>query len=125
MSHVFIEVVAPSLIPNEVEAGTNESRILLLFGPQKKQIPATVKELKKWLTDEDVEASLFFIVCTLTIRRGHHDHRAAIIANNHSEAVAMTDALADGKSLAGITTGRVLGKDEEKGAVWTFSGHGV
>lgn len=125
VSHAVIEAAAPPRLANEVEAETNEPRVLLLSGPQEKRIPRAAKGLGEWMAGEGAGVSLSSIACTLATRRGHHDHRAAIIADGHPEAVELADAAANGKSVAGITTGRVLGKDEEKGAVWTFSGHGA
>lgn len=125
VSHAVIEAASPPSFQNEVEADTDEPRVLLLSGPQEKRILGAAKGLGEWMAGEGTEVSLSSIACTLATRRGHFDHRAAIIVNGHQEALEMADALANGRDSAGIITGRVLGKDEEKGAVWTFSGHGA
>jgi 6-methylsalicylic acid synthase len=125
VSHAVIEAVSPQSPRREVEDETDEPRVLLLSGPQEKRIPGTARGLGEWMAVEVAGVSLSSIACTLATRRGHHEHRAAIIAETHEEAMELADALAHGKTSAGITAGRVLGKDEEKGAVWAFSGHGA
>ena len=131
ISHAVIEAISRPRFQNvaeaegESEAETDEPRVLLLSAPQEKRISGAAKGLEEWMTGEGAKVPLSSIACALATRRGHHDHRAAIIPDGHDEAVELAGALADGKHSAGIITGRVLSKDQEKGTVWTFSGHGA
>ena len=125
VSHAVIEESLARSPANRNGAVDTEPTVLLLSAPQEKRIPVAAKALGDWMAGEGAGVSVTSIACTLATRRGHHDHRAAIVVDGRSETLELTEALATGTKSAGIATGRVLAKDDKKGAVWLFSGHGA
>ncbi|KAH8585959.1 polyketide syntase 2 [Bisporella sp. PMI_857] len=126
VSHAVIEAynAAPEFGDADVE--DDGPKILLVSAPQEKRLPGYAKALGEWVaSSKGAKFSVSSIASTLAIRRGHHDCRVAFIVSSHQEVLELTEKFAKGSASADITTGRVLGKDENNGAVWLFSGHGA
>ena len=81
--------------------------------------------LRQRLESDRDRASLESIAATLATRRGHHDHRAAVVASDIISACHSLDSLAKGSSNPSVILGQSLGAKASKGAGWVFSGHGV
>lgn len=126
VSHAVIEAYqkTPDFADRDFE--TDGPKVLLLSAPQEKRLPGYAKALREWMVENDGHFSVSSIAATLATRRGHHDYRAGFVVSSHNEALECAEKFLSGKSSTDITTGRVLGKDEQKnGAVWLFSGHGA
>jgi 6-methylsalicylic acid synthase len=126
VSHAVIEA-APATIDNSEEHVLNDSEptILLLSAPQEKRLPADATALRDWMACDGKDTPLVSIASTMATRRAQHDCRAAFIIDSHAKAVELSDKFVTGGNSADIITGRVLGKNENTGAVWLFSGHGA
>ena len=64
---------------------------------------------------------------TLTDRRSHLAHRAAVVAGDRGELLAGLDALVAGEHSPAVAMGaaRTFGDTDATGPVWVFSGHGA
>ncbi|KAK7990128.1 C6 finger domain-containing protein [Apiospora arundinis] len=105
--------------------------ILPVSASQLKRLAPRSKQLAEWLSEPANEAySLRDIAHTLSRRRAHHPHRAAVVVESHQEASDAMSAVAadecDGKDHIAFG-GRVLGTptDRATDVVWVFSGHGA
>ncbi len=76
---------------------------------------------------EHPDADLDSLAHTLTERRSHLAHRAAVVAGDSEELVAGLDALANGEHSPAVAMGaaRQFGDTGAPGPVWVFSGHGA
>ncbi|KAK6840894.1 6-methyl salicylic acid synthase [Apiospora arundinis] len=113
---------------NDYELGPT---ILPVSASQLKRLAPRSKQLAEWLSEPANEAySLCDIAHTLSRRRAHHPHRAAVVVESHQEASDAMSAVAadecDGKDHIAFG-GRVLGTptDRATDVVWVFSGHGA
>ncbi|WP_433281455.1 type I polyketide synthase [Micromonospora sp. CA-244673] len=63
---------------------------------------------------------------TLSRRRAHLEHRAAVVATDRAELVARLRHVARGEQAQHVATGRALpgSGEHERRPVWVFSGHG-
>ena len=126
VSHAVIQ--AAPLITNQSEKlvlEDNEPTVLLLSAPQEKRLPADAMALASWMAGDGKETPLACIASTMATRRAQHDCRAAFIVDSHAKTVELSDKFAKGGQSADIITGRILGKNENTGVVWLFSGHGA
>lgn len=126
VSHAVIE--AAPISANHLEelvVEDNEPTVLLLSAPQEKRLPADAVTLGTWMACGGKETPLTSIASTMATRRAQHDCRAAFIIDSHAKAVEVIDRFATGGNSPDIITGRVLGKNENTGVVWMFSGHGA
>ncbi|ERF77015.1 6-methylsalicylic acid synthase [Endocarpon pusillum Z07020] len=126
VSHAVIEA-APmgDNSPAEMDNGDHAPTVLLLSAPQEKRLPADAVTLGTWMAGDGKGTSLSSIASTMATRRAQHDCRAAFIIDSHAKAAELSEKLATGGNSADIITGRILGKNENTGAVWLFSGHGA
>ncbi|KAI4122121.1 MAG: hypothetical protein LQ338_005990 [Usnochroma carphineum] len=127
VSHAVIEA-APQSLPQalgwERTIADNEPTVILLSAPQEKRMPGVAKALTTWMSEGGTDVPIQSVAATLATRRGHHDYRAAVVAENRAQALELVDAFANGQKSAGVIADRVLSKDKQKGALWMFSGHG-
>ncbi len=126
VSHAVIE--AAPVVDNHLEdlvVEDKEPTLLLLSAPQEKRLPADAMTLGTWMAGDGNETSLASIASTMATRRAQHDCRAAFIIDSRAKAIELSETLAKSGNSADIITGRVLGKNENTGAVWLFSGHGA
>lgn len=100
------------------------SSLLVLSATHQHRLKASAARLGSWLR-QNPKVDLSSVAYTLSTKRGHHKHRAALVADNVEEASELLEAVAEGKSKASIFKGRALSDDESKGVVWIFSGHGA
>lgn len=134
VSHAIIEA-APTLHAPSIRKLFSKPRaaehltMLLLSAPQLPRIKAAAANLAQWLESskgsQNQEVDLDSVAYTLAVKRGHHKFRTAIIAKSPTEAVELLTVLAQNKKSPQICSGRVLSKDDSKGTVWVFSGHGA
>ena len=129
VTHAIIEE-APAVDSSKTNGAKGQQEdgpnAFLLTSPQEKRIPTAARALSDFLKGDGAKDPLSTIACTLATRRGHHDYRAAFIAESHEEALEEIKNIADdSKNSNSIVSGRVLGKDAKNGAVWMLSGHGA
>jgi 6-methylsalicylic acid synthase len=124
VSHTVIEQYIKPNTFFSAEADTS-SKVLLLSAPQEKRLPTQAKTQKSWLEANGSRYALDSVANTLSLRRGHHDYRAAFVVDSHDDAVDCLKAFADDRANEWASSGRVLGADTSKEVVWVFSGHGA
>lgn len=128
VSHAIVEAapVPASLARLTMQPDESPNPTLLLLSvPQAPRMAATAKNLAEWLDSAGRQSPLSSVATTLATKRGHHPYRAAIVAEDHTEAVTMLKALSERSENAWIFSSRALSKDTSPGAVWVFSGHGA
>ncbi|MEH3133405.1 MAG: beta-ketoacyl synthase N-terminal-like domain-containing protein [Mycolicibacterium neoaurum] len=119
IAHVLLEE-APQSSPGP-EWETPALHVIPVSGRSEKRLSANAGALAEHLrSGHDAMAD---IAGTLWNRRSPEPVRAAIIAEDHREAVLGLDALAAGAKHSSVATGSVV-PGAERGAVWVFSGHG-
>jgi 6-methylsalicylic acid synthase len=134
VSHAIIE--APQftqalslrrLLPSS--SATKDPTILLLSGPQAARVKKAAASLAYWLQQpksaQSEVADLDSVAYTLAVKRGHHKFRTAIVAEGRTEAIELLNLVAQNRQNAQIFSGRTLTKDDGKGTVWVYSGHGA
>ncbi len=60
---------------------------------------------------------------TAALRRGHHEHRVAVVGRSRAELAERLEAFAAGELAAGVAAGRA-GRGDRRGIVFAFSGQG-
>lgn len=128
VSHAVLEefTVGRATIPDTFESQPDTPTLLLLSGPQEKRVAVQAQSLKNYMdSSAGRQYPLKHIANTLSSRRDHHDFRAALVVDNHDDAVKTLDALSNGTNSNQITQSRVLGNGINKDVVWVFSGHGA
>ena len=133
VSHAVIEA-APSqrpLIRNVLSRPCTDRRSTTIFlsAPSSSRIKAVASILAQFLraSDEskDQKIDLHHLAYTLAVKRGHHSFRVAIVVDSLMEAVHLLDEVTQGRQSPQIVTGRAPSKNDSKGTVWVFSGHGA
>ncbi|MEH3129452.1 MAG: type I polyketide synthase [Mycolicibacterium neoaurum] len=119
IAHVLLEE-APQSSPGP-EWETPALHVLPVSGRSAKRLSANAGALADHLRSG--HDAMSDIAGTLWNRRSPEPVRAAIIAEDHREAVLALDALAAGTKHTSVATGSVV-PGAERGAVWVFSGHG-
>lgn len=99
--------------------------ILLMSAPQERRMAVQAAEQASWISAGGKEHNLRAIASTLAMRRGHHDYRAALVVDNHEDAVKSLNIFANGSANEWTAQDRVLDSGANKGIVWVFSGHGA
>lgn len=83
--------------------------------------PEALRELA--LGTSRVEDPLRDLAWTAAVRRGHHEHRLAVVAKSRKEMAARLEAFARGEAVAGAVSARKA-RGEGGGLVFVFSGQG-
>ncbi|KAF9891170.1 hypothetical protein FE257_004734 [Aspergillus nanangensis] len=132
VSHAVIEKFNPSSRSGSLslakhQSPSNDSIILLISAPQKRQLAAQARSLRYWLhTHEGGQKDLKSIATTLAVRREHHIYRGAIVADSRESAVEALQAVEKNNSnYSWVAQSTVLGSEIRKDVVWVFSGHGA
>ncbi|GES63953.1 6-methylsalicylic acid synthase [Aspergillus terreus] len=127
VSHAIIEEFAQQLQRPTTNTTDEEPlpRILLLSAPQERRLALQARTQASWIAAEGRNRTLESIATTLSTRRGHHDYRAAVIAESHDDAVQKLSDIVNGKAAEWTTSSRVLDASCSKDVVWVFSGHGA
>ncbi len=111
---------------NEASAGLASHRTVLI--PFSARSPEALRAVARsyhdfLLGDSGSHVSLEDVCWTTSLRRSHHDHRLAIVANSKQEILKSLEAFSSGKIRAGMASGRpVAGRDPR--IVFVFSGQG-
>jgi acyl transferase domain-containing protein/acyl carrier protein len=84
---------------------------------------------KEYVSNQTKNLSLEDIAYTTSLRRGHHDHRLAIVASTNDELIEKLNAYLAGDLRSGIVSGRKLKSMDSNlvtlpKLVWVFSGMG-
>ena len=134
VSHAVIEA-APAIHMPSIRHLVSKARIvkdftvLLLSGPQSSRINAAAANLATWLGQSrtllNKDIDLESVAYTLAVKRGHHKFRTAIVAKTQIEAIELLTAVAKGEQNPATYTGRAFSRNDNKGTVWVFSGHGA
>lgn len=129
LSHVILEAFEREKEQEKIPDTRSLSRasddlIFPISVPHEKRFPFYVDRLRSWIETNASWETMPAIASTLTFRRDHYVHRAAIVSK---ESGALDDALHQlslGKTHPWVVRGRVLGPEVSKNLVWVFSGHG-
>lgn len=134
VSHAILEA-APSVdfplfqVPLSKPDNPEDMTVLLLSAPQPSRIKSDAARLALWLKSSrsslQQDYGIDSVAYTLAVKRGHHRFRAAIVTRNKAEAVELLQKLAENQQSDQIYNNHALAKNENKGAVWVFSGHGA
>ena len=132
VSHAIVEA-APSVPPPlhrvRPPGRVEDLTVLLLSAPQPSRIKSAAARLAYWLKDSwntrNHDYGIESIAYTLAAKRGHHKFRTAIVTGSRTEAVELLQKLAQSQQSDQIYSDHVLGKSENEGTVWVFSGHGA
>lgn len=126
VSHAVVQ--AAPVAENDVcgpAAECDELTALLFSSPQEKRLSTEALNLGTWMAENGKKTSVTSIAATMATRRAQHDYRAALIVDDRTKAIELSQKFSKGGSSADIINGRVLGKSENTGVVWLFSGHGA
>ena len=110
--------------PRRTEETAEETpmpRVIAVSGASPEALNAAASNLRAFL-HENATIPLSDISYTTTVRRDHHAHRLALVAETVDEVVAALDAHAAGEATASISTGESRGEAPAIGFV--FSGQG-
>src|SRR3712207_384147 len=125
-AHVILGA-APRRPDDRPDDGTRCARALLVplsaRGPE--ALEARARSLVSFLTDpaSSGDVSLHDIGYTTSLRRGHHDHRLAVVARSTEELVERLDAFVAGETRPHMSSGRSATGRAQKPA-FVFSGMG-
>jgi len=98
-----------------------QSLLLPLSARSEEALKALAVAYKDFLTTED--SALSDICYTTSLRRGHHNHRLAVVADSHKELAANLDAFLAGETRLGMSSGRFV-PDKSPKLAFVFSGMG-
>jgi acyl transferase domain-containing protein len=126
--------VLPSLRRDEAAYAVLSGSLALLGGrrerpdrmelvPFSARSPEALRDLARGTAG--VEGSLSDLAWTAAVRRGHHEHRLAVVARSRAGLAERLEAFARGEAAAGVVSGRkARGAPGETGLVFVFSGQG-
>lgn len=101
-----------------------DSSLLVLSAISQNRLKMSAAKLAGWLRGHlDVELSS--VAYTLAVKRGHHKHRIAVVADSNAEAADFLDAVAQARPKPNVFSGRAPSDSGSNGTVWVFSGHGA
>ncbi|WP_170319936.1 type I polyketide synthase [Polyangium spumosum] len=120
-AHIVVEE-APAEPAREVPA--RSSYLLPLSAKSQPALRALATAYRDWLKDEarSGQISLSDIAYATSVRRTHHEHRAAVVGASKGEIVAALDAFAHGETPPGLVAGRAPAAAPK--IVFVFSGQG-
>ena len=134
VSHAILEA-APSVhsplypVPPPKPGSAEDMTVLLLSAPQPSRIKSAAARLALWLKNSrnsrQQDDGIDSVAYTLAVKREHHKFRAAIVTRNKTDAIELLQKLAEGQQSDQIYHDHALAKNENKGTVWVFSGHGA
>ncbi|KAI9680439.1 MAG: Type I Iterative PKS [Bathelium mastoideum] len=125
VSHAVIEQFSSGLELNAAVQPATGPFLLLLSGSQEKRLPVQAETLKNWIASDGRDLPLAQIANTLARRRAHLDYRAALLVDDHDDAIEALGDLISGTNRPFVAQSRVLGSDISRDTVWMFSGHGA
>lgn len=126
-----IETFEENSLPQSSDTGRQdkvegESPLLLpLSARSEEALKAVAQETRSFLTalDSDSSVSLHDICYTASLRRGHHNHRLALVADSKEKLVEHLEAFIAGETRLGMSCGRQVPGRSPKLA-FVFSGMG-
>lgn len=127
LAHSIVEEApAPGPSPRRRAARTApaqaDTRLLPLSSATEAGLRALAARTADWLAARP-DTSLPDVAHTLSLRRSHLRHRAAVLADTPEELRKRLSSVADGARAPGVTTGTA--PEEHTDPVWVFSGHGA
>jgi acyl transferase domain-containing protein/acyl-CoA synthetase (AMP-forming)/AMP-acid ligase II/acyl carrier protein len=128
--HVVLEAIIQSPIASDESnshsrSGTKASTDAVQLIPLSARSPEALRQLAESWIDVLATADTPFndLAFTAARRRGHHDHRVAIVARDRTDLAEKLQAWLADDPRAGTTTGRRLPNRRAK-PVWVFAGQG-
>ncbi|OAL15268.1 hypothetical protein A4V12_09825 [Streptomyces noursei] len=127
-AHVIVEQAPVPLAQSAAGAvGQRDSsgvpQIFPLSGGTAAAVRAGAARLAHWVDQHGQDTPLENIAYTLTVRRSHLRHRAAVVAGSTKELADKLCSLAQNETVDGVVEATAL-HDTGPGPVWMFSGHG-
>jgi acyl transferase domain-containing protein/acyl-CoA synthetase (AMP-forming)/AMP-acid ligase II/acyl carrier protein len=121
-AHVVLQAV-----PSRPPSSTGQQFAVALLLPLSAHNGETLRSLMQAYLEESrrsLEAvSLGDLCYTASVRRTHHDHRAAVVFSSREDLVSRLESFVAGKNPASVATGRCLPGRAPRVA-FVFSGHG-
>ena len=134
VSHAILEA-APSVhsplhqVPPPKLGSAEDMTVLLLSAPQPSRIKSAAARLALWLKNSrnslQQDYGIDSVAYTLAVKREHHKFRAAVVTRSKTEAIELLQKLAESQQSDQIYNDHALAKNENRGTVWVFSGHGA
>ncbi|KAJ5914242.1 polyketide synthase [Penicillium tannophilum] len=121
VSHMIIEQYTSSKAGREPRDGP---QVLLLSAPSGKRVSAEAKKLSSWMNNAGKKHALACIATTLATRRAHHNHRAALVVDDHNDATEILKSLSEGLSTEWAFQNQVPTNGSNENVTFIFSGHG-
>ncbi|GFJ80766.1 phthiocerol synthesis polyketide synthase type I PpsA [Phytohabitans houttuyneae] len=121
IAHVVLEEAPAEPAPARVPAAP-AARLYPLTAHSEPALRESAGALAAWLDGPGADTPLASVGHTLTARRTHLGHRAAVVAADRRELAARLRTVAAGDSERGTATGATV--EPGAGLVWVFSGHG-
>ncbi len=111
-AHVVLEDVQTEATPTQNSKSNiqHPTSILPLSARSLEALRALAKSYLDFLSAEDPSASVSLsdICYTASLRRSHHDHRLALVANSKTEYAERLEAFLEGENLIGLSSGRLV-----------------
>jgi 6-methylsalicylic acid synthase len=123
--HAILEQ-APVSCGQKVENGSSVGSVtLVLSAIHETRLASQATSLARWLSADGQSEDLSAVARTLSLRRAARENRVAFVVSSHQEAVKSLESFASGTPDEWTISNRVMGKGEQGGVVWVFSGHGA
>ncbi|MDF5718965.1 MAG: SDR family NAD(P)-dependent oxidoreductase [Rhizonema sp. PD37] len=120
-AHVVLAEVPPPPV-SQFQIPTHQSLLLPLSARSEEALRAFAVAYKDFLTESD-DSSLYDICYTASLRRSHHNHRLAVVADSKLELAKNLEAFLAGETRHKMSFGRPLADSSPKLA-FVFSGMG-
>jgi myxalamid-type polyketide synthase MxaE and MxaD len=114
---------APPLPEQPTSATAGEAQLLTLSAKTPAALQDLARSYQQFLGADNTAQDLQHICYTASVRRPHHDHRMALVAQTREDAISQLTAFLNGDKRAGLSSGRRTW-DTSKKLAFVFSGQG-
>jgi phthiocerol/phenolphthiocerol synthesis type-I polyketide synthase C len=121
ISGTDVHVVLEQAPAREEPGARREPALLCLSHGSDEGLRATAASFRG-LLEADQATSFHAVAQTAALGRNHHEHRLALVARDHHEAVGKLRAFCEGDRDSGVVSARI--SDGERSPVFVFSGQG-
>ncbi|WP_414587921.1 SDR family NAD(P)-dependent oxidoreductase [Scytonema sp. PCC 10023] len=125
-AHVLLSGLATDAVTDIADSERGSLPLVLpLSAKSPEALVAVARETRDFLTvlEESADVSLSDICYTASLRRGHHDHRLALVVDSFEELVENLEAFLAGENRPGMSSGHLV-PDFEPKLAFVFSGMG-